>query len=404
MHLNDYLRAVVRRWPVLLASTVLFALAAVGLSATQNSWDATSHTLFLTTNVSTAQDAQASTVYINGMVPAIAAMATSPTILSKTIANLKLSETPSSLAPSVKANPGMGVIDIKVTADTKDKAVAISNSIAQELAAYANAAIGGSRFLRAVSVADATPPVNSGVQVTRNTVTGALLGLIVGCVIAALMHAFKAGVGSARELGRASDMRVIGQLPASSIGLVSLQADQESYRRLRAMVDGIGFGDNHVLAVSPASSELGGCITAANLAHAFSDDRRRVLLVDAAGSVPLASVLGVVTDGADPVDVPNTTIRLLDATHAAGNRVLSSGEVRDLIARGSAEADVTILRTNPLIGHADGLQIAALSGGVVLVAAPKDNRGEIVRLGDALEAANANLVGVVVPGTDMSRA
>ena len=122
----------------------------------------------------------------------------------------------------------------------------------------------------------------------RNTVLGALLGLLLGLGLAFARHSLDRRLHGAREIHEELDLPLIGHVreeamgtagPKPSDGRAPADVDREAFRILRANLDFLGDGIS-LVAVTSALPEEGKSTVAASLAFAASATGKRVLLVE----------------------------------------------------------------------------------------------------------------------------
>jgi capsular exopolysaccharide synthesis family protein len=249
-----------------------------------------------------------------------------------------------------------------------------------------------------------------------------LLGLL-GAVVAAFFRDYLD-----TSVGRPSDVRrlglpLLGVIPETNPRSTPLiggnghrrEPFAEGYRVLRTSLQGPPeIGRGQVLLVTSTLSGEGKSLTSANLALALASSEERVLLIDAdlrrpilhgllqAKRVPgLVEVLaGVATPRQAIQRVSGARLDLLPCgTQVARNPadLLSTGALRELIARLRSTYDRIVLDTPPAGSIADALVLSRLVDGVLVVArSGKVTRSELFRVLERLANARAPLMGVVL--------
>lgn len=191
-------------------------------------------------------------------------------------------------------------------------------------------------------------------------------------------------------------------------------AAAERFRRLRTNVQ---FADVErplrTLAVTAAQAATGKSTIAANLAVAFAQSGKQVVLVDADLIHPAQHVIfdlpndvGLVnllvgTTSADAVMLPTAApgVRLVPAGSATPNpaQVLNSPRMDVAIAALGEFADLVLFDTPALASLADSALFSARMDGVVLVAdSGKSRRADMLSARDLLTRVHAHVLGAVL--------
>jgi protein-tyrosine kinase len=191
-------------------------------------------------------------------------------------------------------------------------------------------------------------------------------------------------------------------------------AAAEAFRRLRTNVQ---FADVdrplRTLAVASPQAGDGKSTTVANLAVAFAQSGKQVIVVDAdlgnpvqhvifgaRNSVGLVSVLaGEATLQAALQDTAAPGVRLLTAGPPSPNpaQALSAPRMESIIGGLLEFADVVLFDTPALAGLADSALFAARADGVLLVAdSGKSRRGDMRSARDLLNRVHAHILGAVL--------
>lgn len=187
----------------------------------------------------------------------------------------------------------------------------------------------------------------------------------------------------------------------------------EAFRQLRTNLAFVGGAHPlRTIVVTSAREGEGKTSVAVNLAISFSQQQRRVLLVDcdllASGlhrvfALPAGPGLQqLVLQRAAPGDVVRTTavpgLCVVTAGNAVdGTDVLGNPALAEALERLGEEFDVLVLDTPPVLAVSDTLLLGVAADGVVLVARAGDSRiGDVVEALRHLEAAGANVVGGIL--------
>jgi succinoglycan biosynthesis transport protein ExoP len=192
-------------------------------------------------------------------------------------------------------------------------------------------------------------------------------------------------------------------------------AAAESYRTARTNIE-FAAVDHPVrtLLITSAVPSEGKTVTAANLAVAFAQGGRKVLLVDADLRKPgihelfgLRNEVGLTDllrrDGAvlsatvHPTEQPNLDVLTTGPHPANPAEVLASQRMRAVITTMSAAYDMVIVDSAPVGVFTDGAILSALLDGTVLVVESKrGRRGQIRAAREALSKANGRMLGVIL--------
>jgi polysaccharide biosynthesis transport protein len=305
--------------------------------------------------------------------------------------------------------------------------------LAEKLAA---ARIGEQTPLRGIQVIDpATPPAQPRSKKPLKVILfGLLAGLGLGAAAAALREHASHVIETEQEVAAATGLSVLGSIPIAPRRLGapatedgwptifvaaqephSLPAD--SCRAIRTAIDCHSLGLERpiktLLVTSPGAHE-GKSTVLLNLALAFVETGRRVLVIDADLRRPsLHRALGVSNEGglADLLrkgdSLPEAWRTMAPGFHflpsgiktANPGGLLSSRHMVTLLEEARERMDVVLIDAPPVLAVSDALPIIAHVDGVLLVTRfAQTQRRSIVRAKDLLAKTRAQLIGVVVNG------
>jgi capsular exopolysaccharide synthesis family protein len=262
-------------------------------------------------------------------------------------------------------------------------------------------------------------------QTVRNTLLGALAGLLLGILAAFAWARLDRRVRAARELAGILDAPLLGAIPKSQSlaldeGLRELPAaDAEAFRMVRVSIRHLAV-DREISSVVLTSAEPGdGRTTVAfGLAAVAATSGERVLLIEAdmrqaalEGVVPpppvgLSSVLDGGADLLEAVSAVEVSTGAdasgtVDVVHAGPaspdpTRLLESERMIELLDEAEREYGLVVIDTPPasvlpdaipLVGRVDGVAVVARLG--------RDRREDLGGLCDRLRDLNAPVIGAV---------
>jgi capsular exopolysaccharide synthesis family protein len=198
-----------------------------------------------------------------------------------------------------------------------------------------------------------------------------------------------------------------------TIGVESTGRRAEEFRSLRTNLQFVHLASGHrTLVVTSSIESEGKSSTSANLAIALANLGQRVLIVDADlrrpkvadnfgidGSVGLTDVLIGVTALDHAVQDWQGVLHVLPAGQAPPNpnELLQSQPMIDLVARLSAEYDVVVFDSPPLVPVSDAAVLARQTGGaLVLASANRVHQSQLRAALAQLDAVKAPVLGVVL--------
>ena len=263
----------------------------------------------------------------------------------------------------------------------------------------------------------------------RNTLLGLAVGLMLGAGIAFLREYLDDTLKSSADVTESLGLSTVGNifrmahLKKVADGLVTSLDHRsnvtEGYRTLRTNLQYAGLGGDgpssaRSLVVTSAGPGEGKSTTAANLAIVLAQAGKQVILVDAdlrrpslghvfglngqAGLTALLQGTGPLAEvDLEPTDVEN--LRVLSAGTPPSNpaELLASARMTELLHELSAQADVVILDSPPVLAVTDASVLAAKADGAVLivdVGATRRETGQRAR--ETLEKAGAKILGAVL--------
>ncbi|MFF1921960.1 lipopolysaccharide biosynthesis protein [Streptomyces sp. NPDC058221] len=259
---------------------------------------------------------------------------------------------------------------------------------------------------------------------------GGVVGLALGLLLSWVRLVFDPAVRSTRELVRSLGAPLLGTLPRERAATGALLAIGRSGSRLaeeyRAVAFRLAYDPSfaerrRLLVTAPRGDNDMAAAAAANLAAAFAEMGRDVLLVEADLRTPsLARDLGAAAQVARPrwaadrdgrgwpsdsptnVDVPGSGAFTLIAGRRMDNvsRALTSAPVGVILAEGGRPGAVVIVLAPPVLSYADAVALIDRVEGVVVVCDPREvHRSDLERIREIIGAAGGAVLGTLLhPG------
>lgn len=273
-----------------------------------------------------------------------------------------------------------------------------------------------------VVVSAGTPGVASP-HPRRNALLALLLALLLAPALVLLSDRLDRTLRRPTELEVLSGATLLTRVPKQAFADASGQRAAGVFQRLR---DTLVYGDErsraNTIAIASALADEGRTTVATGLAWAFARAGKRVLLVDGDTRAPSVSTrVGVPTapglsdvilghdlpDALHHVERFDATLTVMPAGWPSSGAVelLDAAEVSQLLRRLSANHDVVVIDTGPLLVTSGALGFVAGASGVVAVArlnqTPHDAVGRMMQIA---AAAGGRVLGVVATGASPRRA
>lgn len=280
-----------------------------------------------------------------------------------------------------------------------------------------------------LSVVDPAEPAltPSSPRVLLNTLLAALLGLLIALGLAYLFDYLDDTVKSPDDVNETAGLSTLGVIShvkrdkkqSERQMLATLVAPRspvaEAFRTLRTNLDFASVDKPlRTLLVTSAVPGEGKSTVSANIAVAFAQGGKRVILLDADMRRPtqhrffdLPNTQGLTTmlrsedtdlsTVAHQLEEPN--LRLIATGPLPPNpaELLGSQRMRDLIARLAGDADLVVIDSPPLHAVTDAAVLAAeVDGTLLVVHAGRTKRGAVRQAAEALERVGAHVVGATI--------
>ncbi|WP_098025227.1 lipopolysaccharide biosynthesis protein, partial [Streptomyces sp. st115] len=257
---------------------------------------------------------------------------------------------------------------------------------------------------------------------------GGVVGLALGLLLSWVRLVFDPAVRSTRELVHSLGAPLLGTLPrerATAGGLLAIGRGgsrlAEEYRAVafRLAYDPSFAESRRLLVTTPRGDNAAAAAAAANLAAAFAEMGRDVLLVEADLRTPsLADDLGSAahevrpprwaaeesdgtwpTGGRSNVDVPGSGAFALIPGTTADNvpRALTSPSVGRIVAEADRPGGVVIVLAPPVLSYADAVALVDRVEGVMIVCDPREvHRSDLERIREIIGASGGSVLGALL--------
>ena len=428
MDLRDYLRAVRKRWWLVLAAILASAGVAVAVTVVTAPKYAASVTFFVSTRGSEVTQAFQGGQFAQQRVKSYVDVLTSNR-LAGTIAATEPGLTSEHFQTLITAQVVPDTVLVQATVTDTDRARALR--LAQATAAQFPELIAGLetppgskiptvsvKIIAEPKLADA--PVSP--QPVRNIGLALALGLIVGVGAAALRESLDSSIRSPEALQNAAGAPVLSAIPfdrkADKARLITDGSAQstraEAMRQLRTNLQFVNVDRPlRTLVVSSALPGEGKSSTVCNLGIAFAESGKRVIIVDAdlrrpriaeylglEGAVGLTNVLAGQANIRDVVQSwGDSGLYVLPSGYIPPNpsELLGSGNMADLMTSLATTFDIILIDTPPLLPVTDAAVMSTVADGCLRGSRhAKTTVSQAATASAALAAVNAKLHGCVL--------
>ncbi|MFG3427933.1 lipopolysaccharide biosynthesis protein [Streptomyces californicus] len=257
---------------------------------------------------------------------------------------------------------------------------------------------------------------------------GGVVGLALGLLLSWVRLVFDPAVRSPRELVHSLGAPLLGTLPRERTAYGALLAIGRSGSRLAEEYRAVAFRlaydpdfaeSRRLLVTAPRGDNAAAAAAAANLAAAFAEMGRDVLLVEADLRTPsLARDLGRAAHEVRPprwaaeegegtwpaagrtnVDVPGSGAFALIPGTTADNvpRALTSPPVGRIVAEADRPGNVVIVLAPPVLSYADAVALVDRVEGVMIVCDPREvHRSDLERIREIIGASGGSVLGALL--------
>lgn len=419
-----YLRAVLRRWRVVVAFVILGILTSGLFAFLQTPKYVTSVTFFVSTSSSSGMKAYEAGQYAQQRVQTYVGLASSERLAAQVAAEVGNGLTPTQLEKKISASADLNTV--LLTVEVADSSASQSQAIGRalttrfvSLVAALERGNGKSPTARLVPVSGPTlNPVPVSPRTKLDLAVGIVGGLAIGVLIALAMEFMDTSYKSAEDAQKSIGVPVLAEVPVDRgvVRRAGRRANRtarqlEALRQLRAALQyGEPTVSPGVLCVTSPSGTEGSSAISGGLAAAFEEAELRVLLVRAddtrrdAGGEPgergqkgLLNVLRGDVDLQDAVQATQSVAVLSRGAVPGSSTTLLERELGSLVTRLRALYDVVIFDAPAVLPGTEGRVISRSADGTVLVIRHgKTPRERVLGAARVLRSLDARVVGVVL--------
>lgn len=317
---------------------------------------------------------------------------------------------------------------ISVLDRNPDKASRIANAIAEVLILKAEAVIGAKN----IQIVDAAIPINEPVSpnVVRFTLVFTMIGLLVGFLISIIMVLMDTKVNNQDDIEYYLKVTFLGQTLKVKSGKSDEELvlrtnknsyDSELYKLIRTNLDFMTMeNEKKTIMFTSSQASEGKTTTIANLAVAFSQIGKKVLIIDSDLRKPRLHKIYNLTNSRGLTNiivnrqsfdevVKRNVIKNLDILTSGPvppnpNELLMSKKVDALFNHVKGIYDLILIDSPPVLPVADSLTLARDVDGVVLVVACKQTKkDDMVNSVKNIEKINVPILGLILAKVNVKK-
>jgi capsular exopolysaccharide synthesis family protein len=429
MDLRDYLRAVRKRWWLVVGAVTLAVGVAVTVTLLTPPRYAASVTFFVSTRGSEVTQAFQGGQFAQQRVKSYVDVLTSNRLAQSVAAAAPNGLSAEQIQGEITAQvvPDTVLVQATVTDVNRARALQVAQTLADEFPKLigtletppgSRTPTVGVQIIAEPKLAES--PVSP--QPVRNVGLAIALGLIIGVGAAALRESLDSTIRSPEALHKAANAPVLSAIPfdrkAEKAPLITEGSAQstraEAMRQLRTNLQFVNVDRPlRSLVVSSALPGEGKSTTVCNLGIAFAEAGKRVIIIDAdlrrpkiaeylglEGAVGLTNVLAGQANIRDVVQAwGKSGLWVLPSGYVPPNpsELLGSGNMADLLTALGSAFDVIIIDTPPLLPVTDAAVMSTLADGCLLVSRhAKTTESQAAGAAAALAKVNGKLHGCVL--------
>jgi len=434
MDLRDFLSVLRARWIVIVATTVVGALLALGISLlTTPTYQAKIQFYVTVAAGDSAAAAYQGSLGAQQRVQSYAALVNSTDIAQDVIdvAGVELDAQDVVRMTQATADAKTVLLDVAVTDSDPQRALNIAQGFGQVLPnaiSELETPDGGGPALAKLTIVNppALPATPVAPKTQQNIVIGLILGLLVGIGSALLINALDRRVKTKEQLEEIADRPVVGAIPfrqkedreEGAAHIVPFREGHspaaESFRRLRTNLQFLNVDrPPRVFVVSSSVATEGKSETAVNLSLALAEAGNSVLLIEAdlrrprvvnymsmpdkVGLTNILSGQAVFEDVVQETRYDGVDLLACGPLPPNPSELLASDMARGLLDSLREKYDYVIIDSPPLLPVTDGALLAREADGALLVVrSQRTTRDQVEQAVSNLQQADANLLGVVM--------
>ncbi|KQO61370.1 polysaccharide biosynthesis tyrosine autokinase [Curtobacterium sp. Leaf261] len=431
MDLIDYAHVLRKNLLLLIATTLVGMGAAGGIAAAQTPTFTATTELYVSvrfgSEVASVELADGS-AFARQAVLSFIDVVDSEVVLGRAEKNLDFPASTADLAKVVRASSPANTVVVEIAADDADPAhaAAIANAVGKALAETIQEDLeapagGGPSRINVKTIQPApVPSIPSAPEVELMIAIGAALGLALGVTAAMLRTVLDTRIRRASDLEEATRLPILGTIgfdPDAAVRPLVVHEEPrspkaEAFRRLRTSLQFLNVGDspNTFLVTSSTPSE-GKTYMSANIALALAETGASVVLVDADLRRPRVAQRFGVEGGAGLTDLLIGRAEFEDVIQpwgTGGLSLLASGRVppnpsellgsvamEETVRALEAAFDYVVIDAPPVLVVTDATVLSRLAGVLLVAAANKVRKPELVAALRVLEGVSATVHGAV---------
>ena len=269
----------------------------------------------------------------------------------------------------------------------------------------------------------------------RNGILALVIGLIFGCSLALFIEYIDNTVKSPDDVDKYFRLPLLGQIPVEIKSVDSSERrivshiyaksnGAEAYRALRTNIQYLNYDQStQCMIITSGSPEEGKTTVLSNLAATLAQAGKKVIVVcgdlrrpavhkifDISNTIGLSDILAgnaTFEDALHDCEIENLRVLPSGSLPPNPSELLGSEQMKSVISRARAEADIVLIDTPPALAVTDCAVIAPYTDGIMLVASSGRTTREIAKqVKKRLQSINARMLGVVlnnvVPGKSYS--
>ena len=431
MELREYLRALRRRWLLIVSFLLLGVAAAIAVTITQTPQYAATARLFVATPTSDDSNAQAYSgdQFASRRVNSYAGLIKGTTVAQMVIDKLHLTESPADLIGQIETKVTLNtvVLEVTVTDPGPERAKLLAQTTAEVFSAYVptleNAKSPENAGIRATIVDDAqlpTQPVSP--RPTLNLLLGALIGLALGIGLAVLREVLDTTVKTAEALRESIGANSLGAVHYDATAakdplVTALDTHSPRLEAFRVLRTNLQFLDvdqpSKIFTITSPLPGDGKTTTASNLAITLAQAGQRTLLMEGdlrrprvAHYLNMERAVGLTTvligkAGFDDVvqsyaAVPGLDVMTSGPIPPNPAELLQTKAMKSVLATARERYDVVIVDAAPILPVTDAALLATETDGAILVVRfGKTTKDHAVQAKARLDSVDAALLGCV---------